>query len=199
MDKISRKKIKKLKQDKKYGEIFLEFGKEAYINYVPAKYKKEDLKRLKKEKRYEDIYNKYGKDTYNSILVKAMYGEIKEAKGTIKAILWRINMSLKKIGFTSAFSIMQLTAAGSLMTEATIMDNSVKYESEIEQYNNNISKYADEVKSLNLSDIQIFMKVMDDMWRKHTRVCYSRKRYNRFFRTRFSYRRWIWCLQKYGK
>lgn len=199
MDKISRKKIKKLKQDKKYDEIFLEFGKKAYIHYAPAKYKKEELKRLKKEKRYEDIYNKYGKDTYNTILVKAMYDEIKEAKGTIKAILWKIQYELKKIGFTSAFSIMQLTAISSLYTEATIMDNKVKYESEIEQYNNNISKYADEVKSLNLSDIQIFMKVMDDMWRKYTRVCYSTKRYNRFFRTRFSHRRWIWCLQKYGK
>ncbi len=196
MDKISREKIKKLKQDKKYDEIFLEFGKKAYINYAPAKYKKEELKRLKKEKRYEDIYNKYG---YNTILVKAMYDEIKDAKGTIKAILWKIQYALKKIGFTSAFSIMQLTAGMSSMTEDTIMDNKVKYESEIEQYNNIISKYADEVKSLNLSDIQIFMKVMDDMWRKHTRICYSTKRYIRFFRTRFSYRRWIWCLQKYGK
>lgn len=168
IDKISKERIKELKKDKKYNEIYIEFGMEAYNKYVPEKIRKADLKKLKQEGKYEDIYNKYGEAKYNAVLTNAMYKEIKETKGTLKAILYKtgqkISATAKKLGFTTAFSFLSLSSILALGTESTIKENAVKYESEIEDYNTNISNYADKVNSKELNDVQVFMKVMDDMW-----------------------------------
>ena len=124
----------------------------------------EDLRKLKTEGKYEDIYNKYGEDKYNKILSKAMYNEIKQEKGNVKAIFWKlkqilINM-LKRLGLYS----MIFTISEATLTKLQIEANSIKYENEIEAYDEKINNYAEKIKSMNLTDIQIFMKVIDDMW-----------------------------------
>lgn len=168
IDKISRERIKELKKNKKYDEIYIEFGMGAYNKYVPTYVRQADLKKLKQEGRYEDIYNKHGKAKYNAVLTDAMYREIKETKGTLKAILYKtgqkISATAKKLGFATAFSFLSLSSMLALETESTIKENAAKYENEIEDYNTNISNYADKVNSKELNDVQVFMKVMDDMW-----------------------------------
>ena len=165
MDKISKDKIKKLKSEQKYDEIFAEFGSKVYVKNTPKKIKKAELKKFKKERRYEDIFNKYGEEEYNKILVKAMYEEIKEIGGFRKAFLWR----LKRIALRGA-SLSLATAASfstllPVLNSKTYKDNAIEYAAEIEAYNEKIDDYASHVNSMNLSDIQIFMKVMDDMWK----------------------------------
>ena len=165
MDKISKDKIKKLKSEQKYDEIFAEFGSKVYVKNTPKKIKKAELKKLKKERRYEDIFNKYGEEEYNKILAKSMYEEIKEIGGFRKAFLWR----LKRIALRGA-SLSLATAARfstllPMSNSKTYEDNAIEYAAEIEAYNEKIDDYASHVNSMNLSDIQIFMKVMDDMWK----------------------------------
>lgn len=168
MDKIDKEQIERLKLDKKYEEIFIQYGKDAYKKYVPKEYRKKDLKKLKKEGKYEDIYSKYGENEYNKLLTKAMYKEIKENRGISNAILWRFKQ--KAIDVAKYFGIMStvLFLGGSLwgaeVTKNKIEENAIKYEKEIKEYNKNISNYAQEIKSMNLNYTQLFMKVMDDMW-----------------------------------
>ncbi len=42
--------------------------------------------------------------------------------------------------------------------------NSIKYEKEIEAYNDKIEEEANEINSLNLNHVQVFMNVIDNMW-----------------------------------
>lgn len=168
MDKISKEMIKKLKKEEKYNEIFMGFGQKAYKKYTPKKYQREELHRLSQERRFEDIYNKYGESLYDTISIKAMYDEIKEEKGTIKAMLWKVEQKVlyfaKQIGFSTAFSLMALTTGMPAVSDLEKNDNAIKYESEINEYNRNISEYAKEVRAMHLNDTQVFMKVMYDMW-----------------------------------
>lgn len=168
MDKESKEKIKLLKKQEKYNQIYLDYGAEAYQKYTPSKVKKAELKKLKKEGRYEDIYNKYGPAEHEKILVKAMYEEIKEAKGPLKAILWNIGKKLKiataYTALIAATSATTLTGMAMSDAEKNIKNNAIEYAADIEQYNNKINKYANEINEMNLTDVQVFMKVMDDMW-----------------------------------
>ena len=168
MDKESKEKIKLLKKQEKYNQIYLDYGAEAYQKYTPSKVKKAELKKFKKEGRYEDIYNKYGPAEHEKILVKAMYEEIKEAKGPLKAILWNIGKKLKiataYTALIAATSATTLTGMAMSDAEKNIKNNAIEYAADIEQYNNKINKYANEINAMNLTDVQVFMKVMDDMW-----------------------------------
>lgn len=164
MDKDSKDKIKKLKSEQKYDEIFAEFGSKAYVKNTPNKIKKAELKKFRKERRYEDIYNKYGKSEYNKILAKAMYEEIKEIGGFRKAFLWRMKRFAIRGASLSLATVASFSTLLPMATQKTHEDNAIEYAEEIEAYNEKIDDYASHVNSMNLSDIQIFMKVMDDMW-----------------------------------
>ena len=168
-DNAFEEKIEQLKNNKMYDEIYNQFGAKVYSYYVPTKYKRQDIKKLKQEKRWLDIYNKYGEKQYNKILIKAMYEEIKEARGTAKAMLWRtvqsISNATKRLGITSLLSFFTATGVLALTSEDVIERNAIQYESKINDYNEKISEYAKEVQEMGLSDVQTFMKVMDDMWK----------------------------------
>ena len=57
-------------------------------------------------------------------------------------------------------------AGGTLdfMSKQEKAKNATEYAEEIEGYNKKINEYAKEIQSMNLDDLQIFMKVMSDMW-----------------------------------
>lgn len=169
MDKASKEKIKDLKSRKEYDEIFRQFGRKAYTRATPSKYRKQDLKKLKKEGKYEDIFNKYGKSEYNKLLVTAMYREIKDAKGFVPAALWRskefMKSALQKLGLYSLVVSLSFSGAMAIASEMTTSENSEIYKDEIKAYNDKIENYANEVNRYAFNDIQIFSKVMDDMWK----------------------------------
>lgn len=169
MDKISKERIKVLKKENKYDEIYFEFGKDGYNKNVPYKYIKKDLKKLKAEGRYEEIFIKYGENEYKKILDLAKYNEIKEAKGKVRAIFWKIKNETKKVikhlGIIIPIAISASATTLSLGVEYDNKENAKKYEDEIKEYNDKIEEYAKEVNKIKLNDVQIFMKVMDDMWK----------------------------------
>ncbi|MBR3613641.1 MAG: hypothetical protein IKL55_00480 [Clostridia bacterium] len=163
-----KKRIKELKAQGKYEEIFFEFGKDAYIRYVPAKHRNQDLKKLKKEGRYEDIFNKHGESEYNKILITAMYNEIKEAKGFGAAAAWRtkefIKSTLQNMGLYSLALSLSISGSMAMLSEMETSENADIYKDEIKAYNDKIENYANEVNRYAFNDVQIFVKVIDDMW-----------------------------------
>ena len=156
-----KEEIRKLKDEKNYEEIYRKFGRKAYLRNAPFLYKRRDYKKIKSEGRIEDIYLKYGERKYNRCLFEKMFNEIKSESGSVKAYIWEAKKTVKCALFgMPAF----LTLTSPAATGIEVSKNAYKYESQIEDYNEKVEKYANEVNELNLSDIQIFMKVMDDMW-----------------------------------
>lgn len=47
-----------------------------------------------------------------------------------------------------------------------VNNNEVKYEKQIENYNREMFAYCDEIKKLNLSDLELFIKLFDDLWKR---------------------------------
>jgi hypothetical protein len=166
--KEGRNDAKELKRTEKYDEIFQKYGIKAYKKYVPFKYRKRELKKYKKEERYEDIYLKYGEKKYNKILVRSMFNEIKAEKGILKALLWRLKHDISSIFKKTVIYFLTASTALSISVDVIKNDWVEKSRQEnfetIEEYNNKISEYAKKINALNLSDVQIIMKVVDDMW-----------------------------------
>ena len=163
-----KQKIRMLKKEKKYDEIFREFGKNVYAKNVPYLYRRKDIRKLENEGKYEDIFNKYGEKKYNKILEDIVFDEIKEKQGEAKAVLWRTKNEFKKLLKRTGIGI-GLAASGLVLSiptfnEANVKDNEIKYEQEIENYDEKIKAYAKEVNEMNLDDVHVFMKVMNDMW-----------------------------------
>ncbi len=169
MDRKTRNKIKQLKKQKKYDEIFVYYGKKAYKKYVPTSYRDEDLERLKEEGRYEEIFNKYDKKDYESLLIHARAQEMKEAGRPFKADVWEfiqeVKRTIKRFGINAIFTTSAFMLANTNMQQGMIYANAQKYEDEIKAYHENITKYAEKVKAMHLNDLQVIMKVMDDMWK----------------------------------
>ena len=159
-----KEEIKRLKKEKNYEEIYRKLGSKEYVKNTPSSYRKKDLNKLVKEGKFEDIYSKYGKKVYNNLLSRAKYQEIKENKGRKSAILWRIKRSLKLTGLYLGIASSTFTLSLPVLNASTTKENEIKYEKEIKNYDNKIKKYAEEVNELKLNDVQVFMKVIDDMW-----------------------------------
>lgn len=166
--------IIKLKKEKRYNEIYQKYGKNCYLNYTPYKYQKREINKLLQEGKFLEIYEKCGKKTYNKYLSKLRKIDIKNELGN-KSKKYIIFESLKEklrlvkrntlIGFAYLSTVLTLfNVYVSNYIDDKINDNSIKYEKEIDDYNQEIEKYAEYINSLNLTDLEIIIKVMDDMW-----------------------------------
>ena len=66
-NKIFKTNVEFQKSYLKFDVIFDKYGKEAYLKYVPYKYKKQELKDLISEKRFLEICERYGFSTLKKI------------------------------------------------------------------------------------------------------------------------------------
>lgn len=164
MNEETKNKIKQLRKQKKYDEIFINYGRKEYIKNTPRSYQKKEIRKLKNEGRYEDVFCKYGENEYNELLLHARTQEIKEAKGFLKAYSWGCLQRIKMLMIYIVSVFLGTSALVMNSAQMLINENGVKYEKEIEDYNENVDKYAEKVKKMQLNDLQIIMKVMDDMW-----------------------------------
>ena len=57
-------------------------------------------------------------------------------------------------------------ATGEITFRLNEVQNAIEYSKDIEEYDEYIQKYAQEIKNMNLTDTQIFAKVMYDMWKE---------------------------------
>lgn len=162
--------IKQLLKMKKYEDIYIKYGQKAYIKATPYKVKKKDMQELFEQGRYEDIYIKYGEKIYNSYLTYMREVDVQtetgsKFKGFIEMFKYWLKIELAplllSVGLLSASGMPVVLATTS---EGVRRENEIKYSKEIEEYNHSIEAYAKEIKELNLTDTQIFVKLMYDLW-----------------------------------
>ena len=164
------KDIMTLRKNKEYDKIFEVYGQRIYNVAVPSRVKRKEIKQLIKEGRFEDIYRKYGDKTYNEHINEMMQIDIYNETGSKpKSIFNRIkNVLLRRVApiALSAAILTPAVGAGTIdvMSRIDKEKNAIEYAREIDDYNRKIQKYAEEVNSMHLTDTQIFMKLMKDMW-----------------------------------
>ena len=66
-NKIFHSNIEFQKSCLKFAKIYEKYGKEAYLKYVPYKYKTQELKNLIKEEKFLEIYEHYGVKTLQKL------------------------------------------------------------------------------------------------------------------------------------
>lgn len=161
-------KLKNLIKNKKYNEIYLEYGKEKYHKYASAKHKKQDIINLFKEGRYLYIYTKYYDDTYDKLTLKMMRNEmLLENKNKYYADLYDIKIKIKKtlISINLVMSgVIGILGKFEIDKYIDYKFNEIEYSKELDIYNQRVEEYAKNINKKNLSDLEIFMKVTDDMW-----------------------------------
>lgn len=168
-----KQEIKKLVREKKYDDIYLKYGQETYLYYLPEKIKRQSVKKLLKERRFIDIYNKFGEGEYKKYLpaMKKMdkYYEL-NSKQTSMLPVYKNSIAKKIKQAVSLFLAGTAAVPGVAVCAAeSIKSGSIAENSQIvEDYINDLKSYCEdfkeEIKNNNLNEIDIYMKLMDDMW-----------------------------------
>ena len=170
------KDIIQLMKEKKYDEIYQKYGRETYLRVVSNKHQIRDIDKLMDEGRFFELYEKYGEKIYRDYLREMKKVDIENELGIkfkFNNYLFFENMTqnLKIIRNQAAKVMLGLTiVSGGFSTmissqyDQVIENNSKVYQSEIKDYEEEIKTYAEHINSMNLSDLEIIMKVMNDMW-----------------------------------
>ena len=166
--------ITKLVKEKKYNDIYMRYGKKCFLEFTPYSYQKSDIGNLLKNGKFLDIYEKYSITIYNKYLNQMRKIDIQNELGNncFKYVIFEnLKSKLKLIKKNTILGLATLstlsvcfTAQVSASIDKIIKNNSIQYEKEIDDYNNEITKYAEYINSLNLNDLEIIIKVIDDMW-----------------------------------
>lgn len=172
MDKEESDILKKLKKEEKYDEIFKQFGQKQFAKSVSRKYKKQDIGKLKREGKFEDIYLRYGNGEYKKLLKEAKQREIEEAYGkrSMRAFLYKTSNRIKSAFGALLIGTGIVGGAGTLAIGTTIVQSEqlkskekAQYAEEIKEYQDKVSEYAENIKAMGLTDLEIFMKLQADM------------------------------------
>ncbi|MFV0250208.1 MAG: hypothetical protein ACK5HP_04170 [Bacilli bacterium] len=131
--------------------------------------KNNDIKKLLKEGKFEEIFNKYGERIYNSKIFKMkkkerFYETGKNSFFNVFPITFNFKKFFSEIAFYTGVSMLFLNLMYEIYLSDIINENEKEYQIEIENYNKKIENYASLINKMDLTDIEIFMKVMDDMW-----------------------------------
>ncbi len=155
-----------LLENKKYDEIFEAYGQRIYNLVAPKSYKKKDLKKLVKSGRAEDIYRKYGDFKYRWYLNKMRQIDVYNETGSkFKSGMNRFKNIIKRRIAPVLIALPIATIPLEEMFHKIYIDDNAKiYASEIREYDKELKEYAEKIKKMDLTDIQIFAKVMRDMW-----------------------------------
>ena len=170
------KDIIQLMKEKKYDEIYQKYGRETYLRVVSNEHQIRDIDKLMDEGRFFELYEKYGEKIYRNYLREMKKVDVENELGIkfkFNNYLFFENMTqnLKIIRNQAAKVMLGLTIiSGGFSTmissqyDQVIESNSKVYQSEIKDYDEEIKTYAEHINSMNLSDLEIIMKVMNDMW-----------------------------------
>ncbi len=115
----------------KFDRIYKEYGKEAYLKYVPYKYKKQELKDLITEKNFTEIYEHYGAKTLHNLEYSAnLATEELQTKNKFKLLI----IKLRKLFSFNFISLPNQTilALPEGITNITNEDNNSKSDKEEE-------------------------------------------------------------------
>ena len=161
------KDVESLLKEKKFDEIFTKYGQNIYLKTVPYKVRIKDANNLFKQGRYEDIYIKHGSKIYESYLHKMKIIDILTETGNKQiAAIEKAKYFFRRQLTTLLLSVGLGIATGEITFRLNEVQNAIEYSKDIEEYDEYIQKYAQEIKNMNLTDTQIFAKVMYDMWKE---------------------------------
>lgn len=170
--------IYKLFKEHKYDEIYEKYGKEIYSIITPNKIKNNEIEKLIENGDFLFIYEKYGVDIKKEHFKKIRLKDIENELGInfkfnsyvfFNDLKRKFKLICNKLTFKLCYFLYISFIIGSLISDYSddiINENTITYQNEIEDYNNEIESYAQYINSLNLSDLEIIMKVMNDMWEK---------------------------------
>lgn len=123
---------------------------------------KQDIKKLTKEGKFLGIYNKYG-----YFPIKAYYVDIVNEKGKKSILQFIKNVPKKKIinNILYFYFMSQLCTFswGYTSLHTNIFMNEKQYKELIEEYNEKLEENAKEIKKENYTELELFMKIMNDM------------------------------------
>ncbi len=124
--------------------------------------KRQDIKKLSKEGKFLDIYNKYG-----YFPIKAYNADILNEKGKTSIFQVTKNIPKKQIINTILYfyfmSQLFKFSYGYTLLNMNVYMNEQKYKEIIEDYNKKLEENAKEIKKENYTEIELFMKIMNDM------------------------------------
>lgn len=178
--------INKLLNEKKYGKILNKYGSlsKFYIRNFKT-LKNNDIKNIEKKGNYQDIYERYGEKEYLKHIDKYKANDIYNETGNYgKYVLYKTKRVITKelsgiirASMTVPVMISIFIGGVNIFNQTMVNENYKLYTTEIENYNDNIKNYAEQVNSLNLTDIQVIAKVLDDIWKD---FYYGKPNYNIF-------------------
>ncbi|MFR0823037.1 MAG: hypothetical protein ACLU84_06215 [Clostridia bacterium] len=172
-------RIKQLKTNKQYEQILEEYGLAVYRKHVSKEYKEQDIANIQKQGNLEEIYEKYGEKVYNQLAYQMKKKEIEEIYGkrNPKAMYYKIENTLKYKVLLPIISTLSVSSTLAPLAMVGRLSNSISVGYEIEkqeaeeEYAQEIKiseekrkQYAENIKKLNLNDIETIEKVLDDMW-----------------------------------
>lgn len=161
-----KREVKKLAKEKKYEEIYQQYGPKYFRKYVSEQYKEKDIEKLREEGKYIDIYTKYGRlDLESKIrLSKAERDKTLPVKnGSIARFIGYTKISIASFlsAVSTSYAVTQLD--GPIYTQIAINNNKEQYESQIQEYNEKIKEYAEKFDITKQSDLEIIMRCMYDL------------------------------------
>ncbi|MCI8655684.1 MAG: hypothetical protein HFJ48_07500 [Clostridia bacterium] len=161
-----KKEVKQLAKQRKYEEIYYQYGPKYFREYVSKYYKFVDINNLRKEGRYIDIYTKYGKlDLETKIKERReRKGKKVSAKnGEISNIMLFIKGALRGTLLALLVKSTTLMLKQPIATDIEINNNKNTYREQIEEYEKAVEEYAKQFNTSEQSDLEIIMKCMYDL------------------------------------
>ncbi len=169
------KEVKLLAKQKKFEQIYYEYGPKYFRKYVSRKYKKKDIEKLRQEGKYLDIFTKYGETyewLYDEVSIKDMESELVR-KTTLPERVFNKNFLIRKKYLLRTFLISLVSPllgnvlGFSIAQDMRISENTKKYAKEINEYEGKVKEYAKKFDKESQSDMEIIMTMMKDM---HERI-----------------------------
>ncbi len=164
MNKEIKREIKLLAKQKKFDQIYEEYGPYHFRRCVSIEFKILDVEKLVKEEKFEKIYEKYG-ETYQTMQEKYGIGE-EDENLLAKKTFWKSIKRTFLITFIPSFLGSFLSShvlAPAFFADRAIKDNAKKYEKEIKEYEEKIKEYSKKFDPKTQSDMEIIMRTMKDM------------------------------------
>ena len=166
------KRLRKLVKEGNYSKIYEIYGQKKYLNVTTLSYKMKEIDSLLNDGRFNEFYEKYGESIYMGYIKRMMKADIENELGikpgfvnclffeNLRKPLNFVRKSIFNVGFCALFSPLFLLGG----SNSIIKENNVLYAEVLDEYNNEIEAYASYINSLGLTDLEIIVKVINDMW-----------------------------------
>ena len=172
LDKETKQEIKRLKKEKQFEEIYSRYGSKVYVKSSPRFYMRKLILELIKEGKYEEIKQKFGKGKYNAYLPLIRKNQVlKKTKNRFLANLAYVKGKIiRSLFFLTGGTIIAVPIITGLITYDYYQERQAIIEEKkeiIEEYNEDLEEYASYIRSLNLTQKEIVVKVISDIYEKY--------------------------------